>query len=571
MNKIWQKNYQQGVPYEINPETYHSIVDVFEQSCADNASKIAYTHLGKDLTYQKLHQYASRFASYLQNECGLKKGDRVGIMMPNSLQFPICMFGALKAGAIVVNFNPLYTADEVAHQINDVELHTMVIMANFADVLQKALTTCRVPHVIVTDLGDLLPYWKHVAINFILRYVKKAVHSWHIEHAQKLNVALNKGRKKACIPVAIDSSDIAYLQYTGGTTGLTKGAMLTHRNMVANMEQAGAWLKPVLTSTQELVVTALPMYHIFSLTANCLIFMKLGARNLLITNPRDTNAFVAELAKYPFTAITGVNTLFNTLLNHSKFAACNFSHLRLTLGGGMAVQRPVAERWEKLTGNPLLEAYGLTESSPAACINPMNLKHYNGSIGLPIPSTDVSIRDEEGVELGCDEAGELWLKGPQVMKGYWRRPEETALVLTEDGWLKTGDIATIDAEGFIRIVDRKKDMIIVSGFNVYPNEIEDVLAAHPQIAEVAVVGVPSHLTGESVKAFIVAKDSNLNRIDVLNYCREHLTGYKIPRQIEFRDSLPKTNVGKILRRALRQEAITKAAEKQALKEKKPLT
>lgn len=565
MDKIWLKNYQQGVPYEINPDAYTSIADVFENSCQQNPKKIAYTNLGTDLNYQKLNQLATAFASFLQNACGIVKGDRIGIMMPNSLQYPICMFGALKLGAIIVNFNPLYTADEVTHQINDSGVRVMVVMTNFAAVVEEALTKTQVEHVIVTGLGDLLPWWKALALKIVLKYVKKIVRPWQIPSAKMLPAALAFGRKKTLQPVTLVNTDVAYLQYTGGTTGIAKGAMLTHRNMIANMEQAGAWLKPVLTSDQEFVVTALPMYHIFSLMANCLLFMKIGARNLLITNPRDIPAFISELSKYPFTAITGVNTLFNALLNNSKFAGLDFSHLRLTLGGGMAVQRSVAERWETMTHNPLLEAYGLTESSPAVCINPMNLKHFNGSIGLPVPSTDVSIRDDDGQEVSLGERGELWVKGPQVMKGYWNRPEETSKVLSDDGWLKTGDIATIDADGFVRIVDRVKDMIIVSGFNVYPNEIEDVLASHPGIKEIAVIGIPSNVSGETVKAFIVPKDPSLTKADIMSYCREHLTGYKIPRQIEFRDDLPKTNVGKILRRALRQEELEKINEKQLLK------
>ncbi len=566
MDKIWLKNYQQGVSYEINPDSYASIPEVFDLSCQNYPKKIAYTNLGEDLSYQKLHRHANNVASFLQNDCGVKKGDRVGIMMPNSMQYPICMFGALKIGAIIVNFNPLYTADEVGHQISDSGIKVMIVMTNFAAVVQESLKTTAVEHIIVTGLGDFMPWWKALAMNFILKYVKKIVKPWHIVGAKLLSHALAKGAKKAFHPVSISSSDVAYLQYTGGTTGVAKGAMLTHRNMIANMEQANAWLKPVLTSNQEFVVTALPLYHIFSLLANCLLFMKLGARNLLITNPRDIPGFIGELAKYPFTAITGVNTLFNALLNNSNFVSLDFSHLRLTLGGGMAVQRSVAERWENITHNPLLEAYGLTESSPAVCINPMNLKHFNGSIGLPIPSTEVSIRDEEGIEVLLGERGELWVKGPQVMKGYWNRPEDTAKVLTEDGWLKTGDIAMVDDHGFVHIVDRVKDMIIVSGFNVYPNEIEDVLAFHPGVKEVAVIGIPSNVSGETVKAFIVPKDDVvLTKADIMGFSREHLTGYKLPRQVEFRDSLPKSPVGKILRRVLRQEELAKINEKQVQK------
>ncbi len=568
MDKIWLKNYQQGVPYEINPDSYASIPEIFDLSCQNYAKKIAYTNLGENLSYQKLQRHANNFASFLQSDCGVKKGDRVGIMMPNSLQYPICMFGALKTGAIIVNFNPLYTADEVSHQIKDSGIKVMVVMTNFANIVQESLKTTAVEYVIVTGFGDFMPWWKAIAMNFILKYLKKIVKPWHIAGAKLLPHVLTKGAKKTFQPVEIHNSDTAYIQYTGGTTGIAKGAMLTHRNMIANMEQANAWLKPVLTSDQELVVTALPLYHIFSLLANCLLFMKLGARNLLITNPRDIPGFISELAKYPFTAISGVNTLFNALLNNSKFVVLDFSYLRLTLGGGMAVQRSVAERWESITHNPLLEAYGLTESSPAVCISPMNLKHFNGSIGLPIPSAEVSIHDEEGVEVALGERGELWVRGPQVMKGYWNRPEDTAKVLTEDGWLKTGDIATVDDQGFVRIVDRVKDMIIVSGFNVYPNEIEDALAFHPGIKEVVVVGIPSNISGETVKAFIVPKDGVvLTKAEIMSFSREHLTGYKLPRQIEFRSSLPKSPVGKILRRVLRQEELSKMAEKQLQKKR----
>lgn len=551
VEKIWIRNYQAGVPAEINPDAYQSLVEMFDRSCTQYPKRFAFTNLGQNVTYQKMQTLATQFAAFLQQKLGLEKGDRVGIMLPNSLQYPVALFGTLKAGGIVVNFNPLYTADEMAHQIQDAGLKVILVMANFAHVLEAALNKAPVPHVIITELGDLLRWPKNMMVNFVVSKVKKLVPAWHISNALSLNTALSQGKSCTFSHVDVVSSDLAFLQYTGGTTGIAKGAMLTHRNMVANVEQSTAWMMPNLISGKELIVTALPMYHIFSLLANCLDFFKLGAQNLLITNPRDIPGFVKELGKYPFSAITGVNTLFNALLNNSQFAKLDFSHLHLTLGGGMAVQHSVAERWQHITGRPLLEAYGLTETSPAVCINPLNLTEYNGTIGLPLPSTDVSIRNEAGEELGFDTPGELWVKGPQVTKGYWNRPDETALVLRPDGWLRTGDIATINSGGFVKIVDRAKDMIIVSGFNVYPNEIEDVIAACPKVKEVAVIGVPSTVSGESVKAFIVPQDDSVTKADIMSYCREHLTGYKLPRLIEFRQELPKSNVGKILRRALR--------------------
>ena len=553
MKKVWLHNYQAGVPAEINPDIYQSIPEIFELNCKKYAQRKAFTNLGHDISYAKLHQLATAFAGFLQEKLGVQKGDRVGIMLPNSLQYPVAMFGILKAGGVVVNFNPLYTADEMAHQMKDSGLKVMLTMANFANVLEEALKKAPVPHVIVTQLGDLLGWPKSLIVNFVVNKIKKMVKPWHIAGVISLSTALSKGKSCRFTEVTLTNTDLAFLQYTGGTTGVAKGAMLTHRNMIANMEQSTAWMLPCISGQSELIVTALPLYHIFSLLANCLDFFKLGAQNLLITNPRDIPAFTKELAKYRFTAITGVNTLFNALLNNSQFAKIDFSRLHLTLGGGMAVQHAVAERWQKVTGKPLLEAYGLTETSPAVCINPLNLETYNGSIGLPLPSTDVSIRNEAGEELDFDAPGELWIKGPQVMKGYWNRPDETILVLNPDGWLRTGDIATIDTAGFVKIVDRAKDMIIVSGFNVYPNEIEDVIADCPKVKEVAIVGVPSTISGESVKAFIVPIDESVTKSDIMSYCREHLTGYKIPRLIEFRQELPKSSVGKILRRALRDE------------------
>jgi long-chain acyl-CoA synthetase len=560
VEKVWIRHYQPGVPAEIDPNAYRSVVDLFDKSCSLYAKQKAFSNMGCDIYYRELKDQVEAFAAFLQQSLGLKKGDRVGIMLPNSLQYPVAMFGILKAGGVVVNFNPLYTVDEVAHQIKDSGAKIMLVMANFANVLAEARKRVSLEHVIVTQLGDLLPWPKGPIVNFVVNKVKKLIKAWDIPGYIPFKKALNTGKRLKFDAVEVTHEDIAFLQYTGGTTGVAKGAMLTHRNMVSNVEQASSWIKPALGKNQELIVTALPLYHIFSLLANCLVFLKVGAQNLLITNPRDIPAFVEEISKYPFTAITGVNTLFNALLNNSGFTKIDFSHMHLTLGGGMAVQRAVAERWFRVTGKPLLEAYGLTESSPAVCINPMNLEKYNGAIGLPIPSTNISIRSEEGEELGFDTPGELWVKGPQVMRGYWQRPDETAKVLTPDGWLKTGDIATVDRDGFVRIVDRAKDMIIVSGFNVYPNEIEDVLAACPKVKEVAVIGVPSSVSGESVKAFIVPADDQVTKADIMNYAREHLTGYKLPRLVEFRQELPKSNVGKILRRALRDEELKKSKD-----------
>jgi long-chain acyl-CoA synthetase len=552
VDKVWIRHYEKGVPAEIDADAYQSLIHMFNSSCEQYTKRIAFTHMGVNVSYAQMNQLVECFAGYLQEKLKVKKGDRVGIMVPNMIQYPIAMFAALKTGAMVVNFNPLYTADEVTHQIQDSGVKVMLVMTNFASVLQEALTKVSVEHVIVTQLGDMLNWPKKQIVNFVVKNIKKLIPAWNIPGAIDFNDALSEGKSCTFSPVDVVNSDIAFLQYTGGTTGVAKGAMLTHRNLIANVEQTTAWIKPQI-SDDDFIVTALPLYHVFSLLANCLDFFKLGGRNLLITNPRDIPAFVKELTKYPVTAITGVNTLFNALLNNSSFAKIDFSKLHVTLGSGTAVQRPVAERWQQVTGKPLVEAYGLTETAGAACINPINTPEYNSFIGLPICSTEVSIRDDAGTELGFDVPGELCIKGPQVMLGYWQRPEETKAVLTDDLWLRTGDIATINHDGYVKIVDRKKDMIIVSGFNVYPNEIEDVIAGCAGVKEVAVVGVPSSVSGESVKAFIVPQNDTVTKADIMQYCREHLTGYKRPRSIEFRSELPKTAVGKILRRALRDE------------------
>ncbi|RRN57207.1 long-chain fatty acid--CoA ligase [Pseudoxanthomonas sp. SGNA-20] len=554
-DRPWLQSYPQGVPAEIDPDQYRSVAAVFDATVARYADRPAYRNFGKTLTYAEVDRLATQFAAYLLGELGLKKGDRVALMMPNCLQYPIATFGILRAGLTVVNVNPLYTARELKHQLVDAGAAAIVVVDNFGHTVQEVLAETPLKQVITTGLGDMLGFPKGAIVNFVLKYVKKMVPEYDIPGAVRFRDALAAGKRHALPQVDINPSDIAFLQYTGGTTGVAKGAMLTHRNLVANMCQASAWLRPNdLRPGEEVIITALPLYHIFALTANCLVFMELGGLNHLITNPRDMPNFVKELKTSGFTAITGVNTLFNGLLNTPGFDEVDFSKLKITLGGGMAVQRAVAERWKKVTGVTLVEAYGLTETSPAACINPLDLKEFNGSIGLPIPSTDVCIKDEDGKEVALGEIGELCIKGPQVMKGYWQRPEETAKAIDADGWLRTGDMARIDEKGFVYIVDRKKDMILVSGFNVYPNEIEDVVAAMPGVLEVAAVGVPDERSGEAVKLFVVKKDPALTAEDIKAYCRQALTGYKQPRHIEFRDELPKSNVGKILRKELRDQA-----------------
>lgn len=551
MDKIWLKSYPPGVPAEINAGEFASLADLFEKSVAKFAARTAYVNMGKSISYQELDMLSRQFAGYLQGELGLAPGARVALMMPNCLQYPIAMFAILRAGYVVVNVNPLYTARELAHQLGDAGCEAIVIMENFAHTLQEVLSHTKIRHVVVTGLGDLLGFPKSLIVNLVVRHVKKMVPAWDLPGHVGFREALSRGRGHALKPVRLTHDDLAYLQYTGGTTGVAKGAMLTHGNIVSNLQQAHAWIGPYVREGEEVIVTALPLYHIFSLTANCLTFLKIGAVNVLITNPRDIPAFVAEMARQPFTIITGVNTLFNALLNNAEFAKLDFSRLKVALGGGMAVQQAVADRWKALTGKPLAEAYGLTETSPAVCINPLNLPEFNHSIGLPISSTDISLRDDEGYEVAPGLPGELCVKGPQVMKGYYNRPEDTARAFTHDGYLRTGDVATIDAEGFVRIVDRKKDMILVSGFNVYPNEVEDVVAAHPGVMEVAALGVPDEHSGEAVKIFVVRKDPLLTAEALIAHCREGLTGYKVPRFVEFRDELPKSNVGKILRRVLR--------------------
>lgn len=556
MEKIWLKEYQEGVPHEINPDQYTSLVQLAEEAFAKYAEYPAFTNMGHSLSFKQINDLSNAMASFFINHWGLKKGDRVGIMMPNLLQYPVVLWGILRAGLVVVNINPLYTPTELKHILVDSGAKGLVVLANFADTVQKVLVKHPQVKVMITEIGDLFPFVKRHLVNFIVKNIKKMVPSYTILNHAKFLEALKLGAEHSYKALPIRNQDLAFLQYTGGTTGGSKGAMLTHRNMLANVLQAKAWIMPLLAGKiNGGIITALPLYHIFSLTANCMVFMNVGKCNILITNPRDIPHFIKEMMRQPFMAITGVNTLFNALVNHPDFSKIDFSNLVVSLGGGMAVQRAVAEKWEKTTGRPLIEAYGLTEASPACTINPMNLKEFNGSIGLPIPSTEASIRNEAGEELPIGESGELWIRGPQVMKGYWNQPEKTAEVLTQEGWLKTGDIANIDDKGFVRIVDRIKDLIIVSGFNVYPNEIEDVIAKLPGVKEVAVVGVSAGTRGEIVKAFVVRNpkiEPPVTSNEIIEHCKIYLTHYKIPKDVEFKDDLPKTNVGKILRRALRE-------------------
>ncbi|MFC3626160.1 long-chain-fatty-acid--CoA ligase [Vogesella amnigena] len=551
MEKIWLKNYQAGVAHDIDINTFQSINEVFARSVAKFRDRPALANMDKVLSYGELDTLSARFASYLQHELKLQKGARVAIMMPNLLQYPIAVFGILRAGCTVVNVNPLYTPRELEHQLKDSGAETILILENFANVLEQVLPRTPVKNVIVASIGDMLGFPKRLLVNFVVRKIKKMVPPWHIAGHIAFNDAMSLGAARQYTPVAVGHDDIAFLQYTGGTTGVSKGAMLTHKNIVANMLQAGEWVKHAIREGEEVIVTALPLYHIFCLTANLMVFTEVGALSVLITNPRDIPGFVKELKKYKVTAITGVNTLFNALLNNPDFKSVDFSSWRLALGGGMAVQKAVAEKWKQTTGTPLIEAYGLTETSPAACINPLDMKEYNGTIGLPIPSTEIEIRDPAGQPVASGESGELCIRGPQVMKGYWNRPDETAKAIDSQGFLATGDMAMLTPEGYVKLVDRKKDMILVSGFNVYPNEIEDVVALHPGVLEVACIGIPDERSGEVVKVFVVRKDKSLTEQDIIHHCRENLTGYKVPKFVEFRDELPKTNVGKILRRALR--------------------
>ncbi len=555
-DRPWFKNYPQGVPHEINLDEYRSIVSVFDTAVANFNDRPAFSNFGKTLTYNEIEVLSRHFAAYLLGELKLKKGDRVAVMMPNCLQYPIVIFGVLRAGLTVVNTNPMYTARELKHQLQDSGASVLVVLDNFGNVAQEVLTQIPGVRAVTTGLGDLLGFPKGTLVNFVLKYVKKMVPNFDIPGAVRFKDTLTLGRMHQVADHRNTPDDLAFLQYTGGTTGVSKGAMLTHRNLVANMQQAAAWVGTNVRMGEEIIITALPLYHIFALTANCLVFMKFGATNLLITNPRDMPGFVKELKNNRFTAITGVNTLFNGLLNTPGFDSIDFSGLHLTLGGGMAVQRAVADKWKQTTGCTLAEAYGLTETSPAVCINPLDLKEYNASIGMPVPSTDVCVKGDDGQTMPMGEVGELCVKGPQVMKGYWQRPEETDQVLDAEGWLHTGDMAKMDDKGYFYIVDRKKDMILVSGFNVYPNEVEDVIAMMPGVLEVAAIGVPDDKSGEAVKVFVVKKDPALTAEQVKAFCHDNMTGYKRPKHVEFRTELPKSNVGKILRKELREPAKT---------------
>jgi long-chain acyl-CoA synthetase len=551
MERIWLKSYPEGVPADIDPTAYGSIGEFLAASIDRYRDRPAFISMGRTMSYGELDRRSRAFASYLQNVAGLARGARVALMMPNLLQYPVALFGALRAGYVVVNCNPLYSPRELHHQLEDSGAEAIVVLENFAQTLEKAIGGTQLRAVVVTGAGDLLGGLRGSLTNFVLRHVRRAVPAWNLPQAVRFNRALSLGRRHSFEFAPVAPDDVAFLQYTGGTTGVPKGAMLTHRNMIANLQQVQAWVAQSLGPANEVFVTALPLYHVFALTANCFVPVMIGANNLLIPNPRDIRAFVKAMRQTPFTVITGVNTLFNALLGDQEFLKLDFSRLHLAVAGGMAVQRAVAERWKAATGKPLIEAYGLTETSPAAVTNPLTIEDFTGAIGLPLPSTDIAIRDLEGRDLPLGEPGELCIKGPQVMAGYWNKPDETAKVMTQDGYLRTGDIARVDERGYVTIVDRQKDMIIVSGFNVYPNEIEDVVMSHPGVHEVGAIGVPDQKSGEAVKIVVVRKDPALTDVEIIAYCRQYLTGYKTPRQVEFRNTLPRTPIGKILRRELR--------------------
>jgi long-chain acyl-CoA synthetase len=553
VDRIWLEHYPAGVPAQIDVDAYASVREVFEECCRAFANRPAFSCMGRALTFADLDALSSTFGAWLQG-IGCTKGTRVALMMPNVLQYPICIFGTLRAGCTVVNVNPLYTPRELEHQLVDSGAEVIVVVENFAQTLQQVVARTKIRRIVVTSIGELLAI-KGRIVDLLLRRVKRTIPKWSLPGSIRFTDAMRQGRKRSLSRIPIGHDDLAFLQYTGGTTGVAKAAMLVHRNLVANMLQARAWLRPALDENRrEVILTPLPLYHIFSLTANCLVFMSIGGENVMITNPRDIAGFIKEMRRYRFTAMTGVNTLFNALLNHPRFRSVDFTSFRLALGGGMAVQEAVARRWKAVTGVPLVEAYGLTETSPAATINPFDGAEYNGSIGLPISSTDIVLRDDAGNDVPSGQPGEICIRGPQVMAGYWQRPAETAHAMTADGYFKSGDIGTMDARGYIRIVDRKKDMINVSGFNVYPNEIENVVMMHEGVVECAVIGVPDRKSGEAVKLFVVRRDERLKAQQLIAHCRAQLAGYKCPRDVEFRSELPKSNVGKILRRELREEA-----------------
>ena len=554
MNKIWLKAYPEDVPEKIPTPQFKSLREMIEFSFDEFPERPAYTNMGSTLTYSDLDKLSMQFACYLQKSLGLQRGERVAIMLPNVLQYPVVLTGLFRAGLVAVNVNPLYTARELRHQLTDSGAKCIVILENFADTLEEVVADTQIEHIVTTQLGDLLDWPKSVITNFVLKRIRKSVPSFSLPGPVRLRSALRSGARHQLDHVELGYADIAFLQYTGGTTGVSKGAMLSHRNMVFNVHQSRAWQADIYADVERIIaITALPLYHIFSLQSNCLSVMYQGGENILITNPRDMAGFVKELSRHRFCYISGVNTLFASLLNTPGFAGLDFSNLRLTIGGGMAVQEAICRKWQEVTGLIITQAYGLTETSPAAISNPLYLKHFSGSIGLPISSTEATIRDDDGNELAMGELGEICIRGPQIMEGYWQNSDETEKVMLPGGWFRTGDIGRMDEKGFFYIEDRKKDMILVSGFNVYPNEIEGVAVEMEGVLEAAAIGVPDEKSGEVVKLFIVRSDPTVTENDVLNYCRDNLTGYKVPKQIEFREDLPKTNVGKILRRALREE------------------
>ena len=554
MEKFWLKSYPSGVPEEIDPSCYRSLIDLLEESFSKYAHRPAYACMDKQLSFGELDQLSRKLAGWMQAQ-GLSQHARVAVMLPNVLQYPVAIAAVLRAGFTVVNVNPLYTPRELEHQLRDSGAEAIIVLENFAHTLEKVIAHTQVKVAIVASMGDLLGGLKGGLVNFVVRNVKKMVPAFELPKAIRFNQALQEGGAMVLRPVSVSETDIAFLQYTGGTTGLSKGAMLSHRNVIANLLQNEVWLQPALSKEprvdQLIFVCALPLYHIFALTVCCLVGMRVGGMNILIPNPRDIPGLIKTLSKYRFNIFPAVNTLYNGLLNHPDFAKLDFSMLKLSNGGGMAVQKAVNDRWRSVTGKSIVEGYGLSETSPVATANPSDATEFTGTIGLPIPSTEIAILDDAGKHLPVGEVGEIAIRGPQVMVGYWQRPEETAQVMTADGFFRSGDIGFMNAEGYVTIVDRKKDMVLVSGFNVYPNEIEGVVALHPGVLECAVVGVPDPNTGEAVKLFVVRRDPELTEQDLMNYCHDELTAYKRPKLIEFRDQLPKTNVGKILRRELR--------------------
>ncbi|ARU65044.1 long-chain-fatty-acid--CoA ligase [Histophilus somni] len=560
MQKPWFQNYPEGSPLELDTSKYESLLDMLDKAIREHPDRPAYVNMGQVLTFRKLEERSRAFAAYLQNELKLKRGERVALMMPNLLQYPIALFGTLRAGLVVVNVNPLYTPRELEHQLQDSGAIAIVVVSNFASTLEKVVFNTNIKHVILTRMGDQLSFGKRTLVNFVVKYIKKLVPKYKLPSAVTFREVLAVGKNRQYVRPQVERTDLAFLQYTGGTTGVAKGAMLTHGNIITNIFQA-AWIASPFVGDhkkQRKAIIALPLYHIFALTANCLLFIELGITAVLITNPRDIDGFIKELKKHRFVGITGVNTLFNALLNNENFKEVDFSALKLSVGGGMAIQQSVATRWHELTGCNIIEGYGMTECSPLIAACPINVVKHNGTIGVPVPNTDIKIVKDDGSLAELDEPGELWVKGEQVMQGYWQRPEATEEVL-KDGWLATGDIVIMDKTYSLRIVDRKKDIIIVSGFNVYPNEIEDVVMLNPKVAEVVAIGIPDEVSGEKIKIFVVKKDDSLTRDEIRQHCRQYLTGYKIPKYIEFRDELPKSNVGKILRRVLRDEELAKHA------------